>query len=400
MLSVEGMTELSIWAWVWYGLAALATLAWFAQGLRVVRRARMFPSLEDEVFAVTEPLPRLSVVIPACNEVDTLEPALASVRAQAYPDLEILLVDDRSDDGTSALVDKLAAQDPRIKALHVTELPEGWLGKVHAMHQASQVASGDWLLFTDADVHFGPGALERGVGLAEARGYDHLAVMPDLSSESFMVNVAVAVFWINMFGLTDAAKVLDPEQEDAVGVGAFNLVRRAALERSEGLEWLRMELADDFGLGLLLKRAGGRNAVLFSRDSVRVAWYPSVAALVRGISKNAFAHLCHFSLLRAVAQVTGLLTVLLLPAAALLAGLAWGWLAPLLVYLLVIVVGAYVQARVDASWWPLLLWPVGVLVLLWTVPLSAWSTLSQGGVVWRGTLYPLAELRANQRIRL
>src|SRR6185369_2740694 len=108
-----------------------------------------------------------SVVVPACNEARTIERALTSLLAQDYPDLEIVLVDDRSSDETGAIIEHLAASDRRISAIHVRELPAGWLGKVHALQRGLERARGELVLFTDADIHFAPGALRRAVAWVE-----------------------------------------------------------------------------------------------------------------------------------------------------------------------------------------------------------------------------------------
>ena len=131
-------------------------------------------------------------MIPACNEADTLGAALGTLLAQDYPALEILLVNDRSTDGTGDIVDRLAASDPRITALHVRELPQGWLGKVHALHVASERARGDWLLFTDADVHFAPGALRRAVAVARVHQLDHLTCVPNVTTHGCLQEITMS----------------------------------------------------------------------------------------------------------------------------------------------------------------------------------------------------------------
>jgi glycosyltransferase involved in cell wall biosynthesis len=122
--------------------------------------------------------PRLSIVIPARDEADTLERAMAGKLAQTGPELELVLVDDRSTDGTSAIVDRIAAADPRVQAIHVTALPDGWLGKVHALQRGLEASTGELVLFTDADVEFEPGSCARAVALMEGSSLDHLTVLP------------------------------------------------------------------------------------------------------------------------------------------------------------------------------------------------------------------------------
>ena len=163
----------------------------FVGTLRVVRAV---PLLAASDAPPPQTWPKLSIVIPACNEAASLESALCSVLEQDYPELEIILIDDRSTDGTAAIVDRMAAADPRILAIHVEQLPEGWLGKVHALDLGAAKASGSWLLFTDADVHMAPGTLRRAIAYAAHHAIDHLAAVPDLWPSSLLVDANMALF--------------------------------------------------------------------------------------------------------------------------------------------------------------------------------------------------------------
>jgi len=147
---------LAIWAGVFSSL-------WCAFGIAGLRSALVFKTLRALPAPEPSVWPRLTVVVAALDEEATIGPALETLVRQDYPDLEIVVVDDRSRDGTGRIVDEVAAREPRVRAIHVRTLPEGWLGKVHAMHRATEVASGAWILYTDADVHFAPGALRHAV---------------------------------------------------------------------------------------------------------------------------------------------------------------------------------------------------------------------------------------------
>jgi cellulose synthase/poly-beta-1,6-N-acetylglucosamine synthase-like glycosyltransferase len=245
--------------------------------------------------------PSLSVVVPACNEARTIERALASLLAQDYPGLEIVLVDDRSSDGTGAIMERLAASDRRISTIHVRELPAGWLGKVHALQRGLERARGELVLFTDADIHFAPGALRRAIAWVEDRRLDHLAVLAEVRQSSFWVGVCL---WSAFRGIVTLARpweAMDPRSTKAIGTGAFNLVRRAAFERTPGFEWLRLEVADDIGLGLMMKRSGGRPGLVLGRGQVLSEAYPKLADAVRGLEKNGFAQAARFSAWRGLA---------------------------------------------------------------------------------------------------
>ena len=237
------------------GLCAL----WIAGFLYLFWARYCVPQFHQLSFTAPPEWPRLSVVIPACNEAEHIAGAVASLLGQDYPDFEIIVIDDRSSDGTGEIVDGLAAADHRVRALHVTALPEGWLGKVHALERGVEVATGDWLLFTDADVQFAPGTLSRAVGFAVDQRIDHLAIAPLAVQRSLWLDVAVHAFTLLFIIATRAAGINRPGSRAFVGVGAFNLVRRSALARTLGFSWLRLEPCDDVGLGLLIKRAGGRS---------------------------------------------------------------------------------------------------------------------------------------------
>ena len=177
-------------------------------------------------------LPRVSVIVPARNEIEMVEPALRSVLDLDYPDLEVVAVDDRSDDATGSVLDTLAASDSRLKVIHVADLPVGWIGKNHALQRGAEIASGELLLFTDADVLFERTVLVRAVRHLMTHGYDHLTMPADVRVASAALELFVAAFALLFNGYFRPWRVSDPRSSAAVGFGSFNLVRRAAYERA------------------------------------------------------------------------------------------------------------------------------------------------------------------------
>jgi hypothetical protein len=344
--------------------------------------------------------PKLSVVVAACDEGQTIEQALRSLMAQDYPELELVVVDDRSSDDTGRIVERLAREDDRLRPVRVDQLPPGWLGKVHALQCGLDQAGGEWVLFTDADVHFGPGLLQRSLQYVLAEGLDHLVLIPNIVARSFWLRVLVQTFAVGFLHLTGAHRVGEPESDAAIGAGAFNLFRRAALDSSEGLRWLRMEVADDVGLGLVLRRAGARGGLLFALDQLSVEWYPSVGAMLAGLEKNAFS----------VAEYrTGrLLTIVvaswvfgaapLLPL--LLPGVGWLWPAGIACYLVLALLAAAWRLRLGQAVAPMLLFQAGHFLLSLALLRSGLRCLQRGGIEWRGTRYSLQELRRGQRVKL
>jgi glycosyltransferase involved in cell wall biosynthesis len=185
-----------------------------------LRAAFTMPVLRD--LRPREPArwPSLSVVTPACNEGATIEDALRSRLAQGYLELEVMVVEDRSTDATASIVDRIAAEDPRLRALHIKELPRGWLGKLHALHRGAEAARGEWLLFTDADIHFAPETLRRAVAYCEERGLDFLTAMPEFQPVSLLLDAAVSAFVRNVSMAAHTRAVEDPTSRLAVGAAS------------------------------------------------------------------------------------------------------------------------------------------------------------------------------------
>jgi hypothetical protein len=368
--------------WVWVTLA----------GLRTVRRV---PHLDTWPLPADARWPKLSVISPACDEADTLRAAATDRLASDYPDVEFVLVDDRSRDGTGAIVDELAAADARIRPLHVRELPEGWLGKVHALETGLRAARGEWILFSDADVHFAPDALRRAVALAQDRGLDHLAVMPHLLPTTPLLDALVSTFGRHFILMVRPWAVEDPRSKASVGVGAFNLVRRTALQRLGGLQRLRLAVADDIALGVLLKASGARQGLAISRRAVFLRWYDSLGAMARGLEKGLFAYAGRCEPWRLLLAAIVVLFLDLSPWLALLLPHGVPWLTVLGgVMAAAALVGAALGERwsgrsLRAAW----LQPVGPLLFAWVVLRAAFVGWRRGGVLWRGTLYPSALLR-------
>jgi len=339
-------------------------------------------------------------VIPACNEAATLEASVRALLRTEYPDVEIVIVEDRSSDGTGALADRLAAEDSRIRVVHVKELPAGWLGKVHALHCGAQAATGAWMLFCDADVHLSPRALSKAIAWCESRSLDFLSALPAMERATLVVDAAVAVVLRCLVGGSRAWAVEDPKSTAVFGVGVFLLVRRSAFDRTEGFPWLRLDVADDVALALLMKRSGARCSLVHASEDISIKVYDSAGQMVRALEKNSYSIMGRCSPLRTVAYgLSASLLELGLFAAFVPVGLPW---LPMLSALGLAV--AALAAVKSACWhrapfWVGLLFPLGGALLSLAAYRAAWVGWRQGGVVWRGTLYSAAELRAGMRVK-
>ena len=356
----------------------------------------------DELGAVDVPagIPRpfVSVIVPACNEAAALRDAQLSLLGQDYGRFEVILVNDRSTDATGALVDEIAAGDARVRALHIESLPAGWLGKVNAMHTAAGMARGELILFTDADIVFQPDALRRAVDYVQAHRLDHLAALPRLETESFWLKLLCNAFGVHfMAGMHRQA---DPARPEAIGVGAFNMVRRETFMRHGGFERLRLEVADDVGLAKYLAENGARSSIVLAQSMLAVEWYASIGDMIRGFEKNLFAAVAGFSYPRAVFITLFVVLYSLAPFAGIPVGSPVAVLPGLLVALFLFAGIVVSRRRVSGVGFEAMLMPLGLLALAVAIANSAWQAWRRKGIAWRGTLYSIAELRRHQYVRM
>lgn len=348
-----------------------------------------------------ESAPRICVVIAGRDEAHALERTLSSLLAQDYPDFRIIFVDDRSNDASSAMARRLAQDDPRLLPLRIDHLPAGWLGKPHALARGLEKAKGEWVLFSDADVLFAPDTLTRAVGMAIHQKVDHLTAFPDLLGGTFWLRVAAGTFGAHLLAGLRLKKLLDPKAPHSVGIGAFNLVRRRLLARTPGFSWLRMEVADDLGLAQMIKDAGGRTLVVSGHGQVGLAWYHHLPGMIRGLEKNTFGAVASYRPARALLAALAMAGFAMAPFLAwwpgLPAGVAVAGAAALLAPPLCTLLG---QRRFGLDWAPSFFTPVGLLILSWALVRSGLHCRRHGGIIWRGTFYPVKELRQGQRVRI
>jgi len=362
------------------------------------RIVRGIPVLREDSSSPPPHWPPISLIVPARDEEQTLGPAVRSRLAEGYLALEVVLVDDRSTDGTGAVVDAIAAEDPRVRAVHLTSLPPGWLGKLHALREGLRLATGEWLLFSDADVHLAPGSLRRAVAFAEAHGVDHLSILPQLVPVSWLVDAALASFSRTGLVLGRVWLVSDPRSTVGGSVGAFGLFRRSALERSPGIEHLRLEVADDLALGQMLKASGSRSALVNGRGLVLLAYHRSLAEMARSSEKA--AALFDYRLWPALCWTASLTALELGPfLAGLLAPIPLARGLGLLGATLLLGSTAWMCRFAGQRLLPAFLSPLGVLVNAALLLRAAVLGKVRGGLLWRSTLYRPEELRPGRRVR-
>ena len=214
----------------WIILFALIVLFWLYFGLRNLVGLLSLPWLSKFPPIGNTNAQRVSLIFAARDEQEKLPQALETMSKISYPNLEIIAIDDRSQDKTSAILDEAARSNDRLRVIHVKELPQGWLGKPHALQKAYEASTGEWLLFTDADVRFAPDAISRAMNLVQSRNADHLTLFGDVDREGFWDTVLLTFFGLAMHLATESPRVSNPNSRAYIGIGAFQLVRRSAYE--------------------------------------------------------------------------------------------------------------------------------------------------------------------------
>jgi glycosyltransferase involved in cell wall biosynthesis len=374
-------------------VALLVLLAWLVGVGEMIVRGRRTARLSELPAGGPETLPSVSVVVAARNEAATVEAGVRSLLGLRYPRLEVIVVEDRSTDETPAILARLAAEEPGIHLVTVERLPPGWLGKNHALAVGAARATGEWILFTDADVHLAPSSLARAVEHARTRGLDHLAIAPTLHMRGVALTLFASGFALLFAQFTRPWRARDPRSPRHIGIGAFNLVRAEAYRAAGGHEPISMRPDDDLRLGKILKEAGYSQDFAVGGDQVVVEWYSSFREAVRGLEKNTFAGV-DYSLPKALLSGFSLALLGLYPVAALLVGDGAVRTVAAITCLWITVIYAGSMRASGGS--PLLApaFPVAVLLILFVAGRATALTLLRGGIRWRDTFYPLAELRS------
>jgi chlorobactene glucosyltransferase len=233
--------------------------------------------------------PSVSVIVPARNEAVNIVNCVSSLTRSTYPDFEIIVVDDRSDDATGELARSVPAGNARaIQVIDGAELPADWLGKPWACHQGARVATGDLLLFTDADTTHGPPLLARAVTALQEEEADLLTVVGRQLMESFWERlIQPHIFFLMLLRFPDFERAArGGNWRDAIANGQFMLFPRSAYEALGGHEVVKDEVAEDLAMAQTVKRTGRRLRIRSAEDDLSTRMYRSLAHLVEGWSKN------------------------------------------------------------------------------------------------------------------
>lgn len=275
MIAAIAVAWLLLFAWL---RSYRRVMEWFAETRSKEVGATDIPPLPPEP-------PKISVLVPARNEEASLDACLKSLRAQDYPRLELVVVDDRSTDRTGALLEKHAAEDPRVIAVRGGEPLPGWFGKTNALRQAAERATGDWVLLTDADTVHAPQSVRAGVAHALANGLGALSLVPKIEYRSLTAHLLYPQ--ISAFFAAVAFRRRSTGDDRPLGAsGGWFLIRRDVFDRSGGMERVKDAVAEDYELALLIHGSGdgfrfAGGPTLWSTPS-----YSTVSEMYAGYARN------------------------------------------------------------------------------------------------------------------
>lgn len=336
--------------------------------------------------------PSVSIIVAACNEEKTIEQGLASLLTLDYPKLEVIALNDRSTDHTAEIMHRLAGRFPQLRVMDITSLPEGWLGKNHALYRGAQAATGDWLLFTDADVVFHPLALKAAILHAVKNNLDHLCLAPKIKCNSVLLKGLVLLFMYNFLLFLIPQYARHRRFRAHMGVGAFNLIQTDVYRAVGTHRAIRMRPDDDMRLGKLVKQCGFQQDFAVGEDLLEVEWYHSVDQMIRGLEKNTMAPF-EYRVLLLLFGLVPLTFFYLLPFIGPFVTTGWGRAVYAAMFFISFGYFLLLSRFRLATALYFFLFPITVPLLVYTLGRAAFLTWKRGGIVWRDTYYALELLR-------
>ena len=271
--------------------ALLAASPWIVFPAITILRVRRSKELAELPPEPPSNAPLISVIIPARNERRNIESSIRSALGGNYPHLEVVVVDDRSSDGTGDIARTIGQDDPRVRVTETTPLPDTWFGKPWACALGARAARGEIFCFTDADARHGPHLASRAARTMADRSLDMLTIVGRQELGTFWENVVQPhVFWMlaSRYGGTESIND-SPNTKDKIANGQCIFVRREAYESIGGHEAVHDQVAEDVALAQRLFAAGKKTAVIRGHDELSTRMYTSLAEIMAGWRKNVFA---------------------------------------------------------------------------------------------------------------
>lgn len=391
---------ITILPWTWFTLLLVITIVWLIRHFHITVARRSCPPIHSKMHLDgAGPLPSITMLVAAKDEEANITSCLQSLSAQDYPDLQIIAINDRSDDQTGNIIDRLAGACERLTPVHVRRLRQGWFGKNNAMREGVERANGEWLCFTDADcVQTSKRSLTVAMRYALEQKLDFLSVLPTFEARTFWERViqpacgGIMMIWFNPM------KVNDPRRSNAYANGAFMLMRRSCYDAIGGHEPVKTEVNEDMHMARRAKQAGQRLVVVSNEDLYRVRMYASLAEIWSGWSRIFYG--CFENYRRLVLSIIAVLFFTFLPWISLITCLVIGpvgeaiagmstWptaaAAAACLAQMSVMVRFYALSRIHPIYAPL--YPVGAIIALGTLVNAMRRLHGRNPTTWRGTTY-------------
>jgi glycosyltransferase involved in cell wall biosynthesis len=377
-------------------LAIFFTTFWVLAALYLIINTSRVRYLHRIVVKQPAPSVPLAVIIAVRNEEADLAEALESMCHLQYAPYRLVVINDRSTDSTPEILARFEKQYTHLTVIQIKELPEGWLGKNHALYRGYEQTKEEWMLFTDADIRYAPDTLNKAMQYCLDHQLDHLTVLPDVKSRSTFFNSIMDTFKIMLTVKLKPWAARNPKSKAYFGVGAFNLVKRSAYEKAGTHKRIALRPDDDLKLGECIKMAGLKQDVAFGDKLLSLEWYTSVKEFINGLMKNTFSTV-NYNFVMVVMLCLATLFIFVIPVPLLLVagGTTERYLA-LVMLLFQIILFVYTRGM-RGVWWYALLMPVAGSIMVYILWVSAIRTIRQGGIYWRESFYSLDELKKNVR---
>lgn len=344
--------------------------------------------------------PLISLCVPARNEERNIRGCIEALLTQDYPNLEVIVLDDRSTDATFAILKDIANRDSRLHPISGSDLPAGWAGKPHALYQASAAARGEWLCFVDADTFLSSKTLSSCYVKALETRADMFTIMTFQIMGSFWEKTVMPLVMTALSVGFSPRRVNDPNRKDAIANGQFILIKRSVYNAIGGHKSVKDNIVEDKAISEQVKWNGYRLIVADGYSLARTRMYTSLPEMWEGWTKNIYLGLSDRAgllVLGVFGAVVALLAALFLPLWPLL-GIAWyltggGWMATAviaeaaLLWIYVILVRAQVARKMEISWWYAFTTPLGAAIFASMMITSAFRVLTGKGVTWKGRSY-------------
>lgn len=395
-----------MWRYLILTILVMSLIFWFLYIIRTIRNYKMLPELIRVKNKSSEKYPKVSVIIPTRNESKRVTPCIESMKSQTYPNLEVIIVDD-STDNTVEVIKNIVKDDKRFKIIKEEKLEGGWVGKPHAMQQGSKEAKGEWLLLIDADTAHDQDLITSAVNHATKKKLDMLSILSELVCKSFWEKIIQPIPTGLLIFISPLGKVNDPKSKNAFALGPFILIKKSVFNRIGGYEKIRGKIADDVEMAKLLKESGFKIGLARAHNMMKLRMYEKFKDIWEGWSKNIFMGLVQKREIKAKGRqililliglfvvfdmvVLPFITILLSLFVVFVLNITFWWFildASIIIWLFSIIAQFIVHKKYyigNPVFSPLYF--IGGIVTMGIFLNSALKTLSGKGVKWKGRTY-------------